>query len=249
MIQDENFVLIQGWMLNRLELKGTELVVYACIYGFSQKENQSFEGSASYLAEWCGTSRQSIMENLKKLVEKKLLEKTDIVKSGVKMCNYKAIVPVKIIDTLCKDSLHPMSKKITPPCKDSLHHNISTNDIDNIKIEEQFSIFYQSYPKKVDKTDAKKVFISLMKKKITLDSILSKLKKYEERIKAEKTELKFVRSPARFLRTLDDWEETVILPTKPIIQEKCPVCSGFVKFGICTSCGAIIGPDGKEVYK
>nr|DAI57620.1 MAG TPA: hypothetical protein [Caudoviricetes sp.] len=31
-IKDENFTTIQGWMLNRLNLKGNELIIYAIIY-------------------------------------------------------------------------------------------------------------------------------------------------------------------------------------------------------------------------
>ena len=33
-IKDENFIMIQGWMVNMLNLKGNELLVYAIIYGF-----------------------------------------------------------------------------------------------------------------------------------------------------------------------------------------------------------------------
>ena len=39
-IKNENYVLIQGWMINELKLKGNELLIYALIYGFSQAENQ-----------------------------------------------------------------------------------------------------------------------------------------------------------------------------------------------------------------
>lgn len=35
-IRDSNYVVIQGWMITRLGLKGNELMIYAVIYGFTQ---------------------------------------------------------------------------------------------------------------------------------------------------------------------------------------------------------------------
>lgn len=33
-IKNENFILIQGWMINNLKLAGNDLLVYAIIYFF-----------------------------------------------------------------------------------------------------------------------------------------------------------------------------------------------------------------------
>ena len=46
-IQDNNYFQISGWMLNRLKLKGTDLQIYAIIYGFSQ------EGQGEFYADSC----------------------------------------------------------------------------------------------------------------------------------------------------------------------------------------------------
>ena len=35
-MKDENYIVLQGWMINKLNLKGNELTVYALIYGYSQ---------------------------------------------------------------------------------------------------------------------------------------------------------------------------------------------------------------------
>ena len=35
MIKDENFIQISAWMVNQLNLKGNELLIYGLIYGFS----------------------------------------------------------------------------------------------------------------------------------------------------------------------------------------------------------------------
>lgn len=90
-VNNDNFIMIQGWMVNELKLKGNDLMVYAIIYGFSQAENQCYNGSLQYLADWCGSSKQGIMKNLKSLLEKKLIVKEEIIKNNVKFCEYRAI--------------------------------------------------------------------------------------------------------------------------------------------------------------
>ena len=37
-----SFVNVQGWMVQKLNLSGNELLAYALIYGFSQEENTKF---------------------------------------------------------------------------------------------------------------------------------------------------------------------------------------------------------------
>lgn len=51
MINDGNYITIQGWMRTDLKLSGNELIVYAIIYGFSQNKQGEFTGSAQYLAD------------------------------------------------------------------------------------------------------------------------------------------------------------------------------------------------------
>ena len=75
MIKDNNYISIQGWMLNQLNLSGNDLIVYAIIYGFTQDEKSWFEGSRQYLADWCNSSRQGIDKNLNNLLSKNLIEK------------------------------------------------------------------------------------------------------------------------------------------------------------------------------
>ena len=50
-VQKDNYIVIQGWMIEDLKLKGNELIIYAIIYGFSQTEGQLFNGSLQYLAD------------------------------------------------------------------------------------------------------------------------------------------------------------------------------------------------------
>ena len=89
-IKNENFVTIQGWMINNLKLKGNELLTYAIIYGFTQDGEQWFEGSRSYLAAWCNSTTKGIQNNLKSLVDKKFIFKKEMYINNVKFCKYQA---------------------------------------------------------------------------------------------------------------------------------------------------------------
>lgn len=90
MIKNENFYVVHGWMLNELQLKGNELLVYAIIYGFSQTENQHFTGSLNYLSEFTGATKQTVINVINSLIEKGLIEKTERVYNGVKFCEYQS---------------------------------------------------------------------------------------------------------------------------------------------------------------
>jgi len=75
-------------MINRLGLKGTELQLYAIIYGFTQADGQMFNGSLQYLSDWTGITRKNTMLRLQSLVDKGFLIKKDSFINGVKFCQY-----------------------------------------------------------------------------------------------------------------------------------------------------------------
>ncbi len=90
MINNDNYIVIQGFMVNNLELKGNDLLVYAVIFGFSQLKNQRFTGSLQYLADWTNSSKQGVQKNLKSLLDKGLIAKEDRIINGVKFVEYYA---------------------------------------------------------------------------------------------------------------------------------------------------------------
>lgn len=94
-VKEGSYLTIQAWMRTQLKLTGNELLVYAIIYGFSQTENQKFTGSLQYLADWCGASKQGILKNIKSLIDKNLIEKTEMIRNGIKVCEY-SCVPVTL---------------------------------------------------------------------------------------------------------------------------------------------------------
>lgn len=74
-MKTDNFVVIQGWMCNELNLKGNDLLVFALIYGFSQDGDSRFHGSRGYIADTFNISLPTVDKALTSLVGKELLEK------------------------------------------------------------------------------------------------------------------------------------------------------------------------------
>ena len=129
-VNRENYIVVQGFMIKDLHLKGNELLVYAIIYGFSQAENQVFNGSLQYLADWTNSTKQGVIKCLKLLVEKGYIVKNDRVINGVKFCEYYATE----LNTVLNKVEYPAEQSLTGGIKQSLINNISSNTLlDNIK--------------------------------------------------------------------------------------------------------------------
>jgi hypothetical protein len=106
-MKDNNYILIQGWMVNRLNLSGNELMVYAVIYGFSQDEESKYEGSGRYISDSLGISRRAVTSILDNLVKKGFLKKFDRFERNLKFCDYQAnpeFFPKKDKDGSMEDS-------------------------------------------------------------------------------------------------------------------------------------------------
>ena len=126
-VNAEQYIVLQGWMLADLKLKGNELIIYACIYGFSQAENQAFSGSLQYLADWTNSTKQGVVKCLKSLVEKGYLVKTDKVLNGVKFCEYYATK----FNGVCNKVEQGMQQSLTGGMQQSLPNNIAIDNLAN----------------------------------------------------------------------------------------------------------------------
>ena len=113
-VKNENFITIQGWMVNELKLSGNKLLVFALIYGFTQDDETEFEGSLSYMASWCNSTKQGIQKNLKSLIDDGLIEKHEYIANNQRYCTYTT-------------KLHTLYNKVAYPIQQSC-----TNNIDNI---------------------------------------------------------------------------------------------------------------------
>jgi len=127
-VKNENYITIQGWMVNELGLKGNELLVYATIYGFSQTDNQVFTGSLQYLADWTNSSRQGIQKNLKTLVDKGYIVKTDKYINGVKFCEYCTTKFNEVYNSVVQGMQQSCTDGVQQSCTNNI--SLNNNDID-----------------------------------------------------------------------------------------------------------------------
>lgn len=96
-INNYNYYVVQGWMINELKLNGNELLVYAIIHSFSQGGNY-YTGTRQYIANFIGTkSLKTISNVLNSLITKELLEKKEekIEHSNITIIKYRSIIPSK----------------------------------------------------------------------------------------------------------------------------------------------------------
>lgn len=110
-MKSTNFIVIQGWMCNELELKGNELLIFALIYGFSQDEISKFNGSRNYIADTFNISLPTVDKALQNLVNKGYINKEgfdDFVNPNRYWVNFEVVK--KLYDS-SKETLHGSSKE------------------------------------------------------------------------------------------------------------------------------------------
>lgn len=134
-IRSDNHVTIDGWMINELELSGSELIIYGLIWGFSQTENQWCTASQAYIARWANISTRGLRKILDKLEEKGLLIKeTTTCKKGLES-KYRAIRPSaedqesdgNKVPIRSEQSSYPDGNKVPIRWEQSSYNNIEDN--------------------------------------------------------------------------------------------------------------------------
>jgi predicted DNA-binding transcriptional regulator len=126
----KNHLVIHGWMITNLDLKGTDLIIYALIYGFCQDEKSKFTGSLSYIEIWAGTSKNTVRTSLKSLVNKGLINQYIVEKNGVTFNEY---MIVQNLRGGIKNWRGGVSKIDTNIIIDNIDNNNKKNESQNLK--------------------------------------------------------------------------------------------------------------------
>ena len=188
-ISDGNYYVVSGWMINKLNLSNTELMVFAIIYGFCQHDefNGSYHGSLQYLADFTGATKQTIIKVLKSLVEKEYIEKSESYQNNVKFCTYK--INTTVVNNLTgsqksligsKESLTGGGKKsLIEGSKESLPNNeysdnkpFDNKDIFNIQeVVDLYNSICVSFPKVQKISERRRTAIKARLKEFTIDEI------------------------------------------------------------------------------
>jgi hypothetical protein len=105
-VKNENYINIQGWMVNQLGLKGNKLTLYALIYGFSQDGENEYKASFKYIGKALGVTDRQAVNIINWLVDNNYIIKTQ--GGGEDNNSY------KYNPDLCKNFTPPMKKFHTP---------------------------------------------------------------------------------------------------------------------------------------
>ena len=74
-VGDTDHLVLFGWMINKLKLKGASLNIFAIIHNYSKSENGYFYGSQNYCARWSNIQKPAANNILKQLVKMGLIHK------------------------------------------------------------------------------------------------------------------------------------------------------------------------------
>ena len=124
--KDENFIIIFGWMTDRLKLSGNELLVYALIFSFAKDGITEFHGSAGYIAKRFNMSRRTVISILKSLTNKGLIKK----KITGRYCYY-SVLSAQNLHTTCEEIAQVSAQNLHTTCEEIAHYSkdISKEDI------------------------------------------------------------------------------------------------------------------------
>lgn len=93
-MKDTDFIFIPGWAVNKLKLKGNELMIYSIIFSYSRDGIQWYQAPAEYLATCVGASVSTVKECLKKLSDRGYItRREETYKGAVRRVYYQAVVP------------------------------------------------------------------------------------------------------------------------------------------------------------
>lgn len=141
-MKDKGYINIQGWMINELDLKGNELILFAVIHGFSQDGKSKYRGSLSYIEQALKISRRTVVRTLESLLEKKLITK-ELNQTG----NLYS-VKMSLLDQKVVSKCHGGSDKSTPVGSvKSIHNNNKYNNKDNNNTSNEVAMVIKLFEK------------------------------------------------------------------------------------------------------
>ena len=152
--KDDNFFMIYGWMLNRLNLKGVSLQIFSIIYGFDRDGEGRFTGSLQYLVDCTNCSKNTVLKALKELTEKGYIKKTENTVNRVRFCIYQ--INGQLVQNLKRGSAETeqgeSSEIATPPGAETEPNNkdLYNKSIIKEEVKEVIDLYHTiciSYPR------------------------------------------------------------------------------------------------------
>lgn len=226
-VKDGNYINIQAFMIRDLKLKGNELLVYAVIYGFSQDGKNVFNGSLQYLADWTNSTKRAVINVLKNLVDKGLIEKID---TGKQTFSYKTVEKNSLVKKVhygkkftstgeknspdYRKKFTGTSEKNSPNNIDIINNNINNNLVCST---------HDAHEEKEVEIETQPILVDYQKKKKEKEELKAKIDEYKTLVSKatgeEKAKIDLVLKPYVYIPHLDQLLEK-IKASKFLLGEK-----------------------------
>lgn len=129
-------IFISPWMINTLNLKDKELILYALIYGFSRIGSDSYcQASSEYFAKWLKVQRNHVKERyLSPMIRKGYIL---AIEQKLENTKYQAIVPETIIsDSESQSESAPAGEEGDLNAVSHFDHTFPISDINQIEVSQ-----------------------------------------------------------------------------------------------------------------
>lgn len=108
-LKEDSFYRVIYWMIHKLNLKGSELQVFALIYSFCDDDKNEFYGSLDYISKATNYKKQTVIDSIQKLVDKKYIIKKQKKINGVFQNTYK--INLRVVKKNKKSSQNSITKQ------------------------------------------------------------------------------------------------------------------------------------------
>lgn len=225
-----DYFVIQSWMVTELQLSGNELLLYAVIYGFSRDGKSRYYGGTDYLCKRTGCSRRSVLENLKKLTEKGLLNKSSEIRKNVVYTAYEVVqnphqcekctsaeIAQEVVQNPRRGSaesapnnkdIYKKDNKDKPP----IVPHVEKQDKKNKQAyPDEFEQAFSLYPKRpgANKPSAFKAWKARINDGVTPDELIDGVMRYAHYVGATGVHPQYIKQPSTFFgpdeHYLSDW--------------------------------------------
>lgn len=221
-MRSTDYILIQGWMINDLGLKGNALLIFAIIYGFSKDGESEFTGSLKYLSKSTGSTKNTVIKAIQDLLLAQYIVKRAETKNSITFNSYSQNEPVvqKLVGGSAETAPGGSAETGRGSAETGTNNTIYTTSIDNTNdrgagpeiLKDIVSRYHQikDLPKVVKLTDTRKKHILARVKEHGMEKveavfnkvINSRFCKGENR-RGWKADIDFIFSQSGFIKILE----------------------------------------------
>ena len=196
-MNNNNYIVIQWWMINELKIKGNELLLYGLIYWYSQDWESKFRGSLTYIQKALWISRHTVIDLLKKLIKKELIIKNEPWIYSVKTELLKNIYSVK--------TGTPLVQKVNSDSVENAHNIYINKNKSKYVAETIYKNYFTKIPenkKQYVKKSQTILYINQLLKEYTEDDLNSSIKNY-----FNNTDSLYIKAPQYFFSNTKQWKD------------------------------------------